>query len=97
MLDTTGLTGGQVTVLEFVADLMRHGMFPRIVNVTPTDVQTRVEADELAPLTDAEKWAVAKQADSELAYDHHLLDGVEETIADAVREVLSLRVERVED
>jgi hypothetical protein len=95
MIDTTGLDADQVNVLEYVAGMLRHGMQPRIVNVTPETVQMRQQADypDDEPLTEADLWEVAKQADQEVENDHRFLEGTDESIADAVASVLDLRVE----
>jgi hypothetical protein len=42
MIDTTGLRPDQVRVLEYVTDMLRNGMQPRIINVTPEQVAERV-------------------------------------------------------
>lgn len=94
-IEVIGLDPDQVNLLAYVAEMLQHGMTPRIVNVHPDNVTEEWEMyhTDTAPLAEGEAWTLAKRADEELENDHHLLDGVSEAIAYALSTMLTERAD----
>jgi len=91
IIKVSGLEPDQVNMVAYVVEMLQHGMTPRIVNVHPDNVKDEWEQIALAEdpdLSEGDLWAVAKTADAEMENNHHLLDGVSETISDAIIDVL---------
>ena len=88
-IEVIGLDPDQVNLLAYVAEMLQHGMTPRIVNVHPDNVAQEWERMEGGdPLTEGDLWEIAKTADEEVENDHHFLDGATESLNDAIIDVL---------
>src|SRR3954465_11643044 len=86
-IEVIGLEPDEVNLLAYVAELLQHGMTPRIINITPDMIRQEMEramGDEdltdVKNLRDSDEalWEIAKRADQEVENNLHFLERVNE-------------------